>query len=368
MTDKRKMLMFVYNDLSTDSRVQRSIQTLAVKFHITVVSIGKPYVVEGVENVIISSKYRGMRKYFDTVIKFIKFSKKLEYDYLYLHDYYSCIPGLFLIKNKSSIYDAHELIIGSKEFPATKREEFFGFFEKKLLKKVQLVICADETRGTEMVKYYGLERTPYVVPNYSELEIDDSYKLDPAVSEFFLDKRKTIVYAGALAPGRNIDTVIHATIQKKQDYKLMIIGDGPDREHLEEVAKDARGLTYLFTGSIPYKNLGNLLKYCDVGYLSYPTTNLNNIYCAPNKIYEYASVELPMICNDNPNLISIVGKNGIGVCVSEKNEQGCVASMEEALAVIDSDYASFKKNIRSFRHNNSWLSISNDYLRIVETI
>lgn len=368
MTEKPKMLMFVYNDLTTDARVQRSLDTLKQTFDITILSTGKPYEYIGIKNVVLSSSKTGMRKYFDIVRQVITYVNKHQSEYLYLHDYYSCIPGLRLYKRHKTIYDAHELIIGTNQYPVPRREKFFGFFERLIVDRVQLIICADEKRAEMMQDYYKLKHVPYVVPNYSELPIDEDYSFSPDLIEYFTDKRKTLVYAGALTGGRNIEKIILSAAQLTGEYKVLIVGDGGEKSKLEKIASECNRLKYKFTGSVPYKHLGSILKRCDVGYLSYPMTNLNNIYCAPNKIFEYASVELPMICNDNTNLISIVGASRIGVCVSDKGIDGCSRSIEEALALLHQDYDIYKKNIQTFRTEHSWALISEKYLSKVQSI
>lgn len=368
MPNKPSMLMFVYNDLTTDARVQRSLETLASIFDITILSTGKPFEHDHIKNVTLNSTKTGMIKYFEVVRKAIHFGKNHEYQYLYLHDYYSCLVGLRLYRKHKTIYDAHELIISTKKYPAGKREKFFGFLEKHIVNKVQLVICAEDNRSIIMQKYYKLKQLPFVVPNYSELPMTDNCPLTTEMTEFFKDPRKTFVYAGALIEGRHIDSILKGAFELAEEYKVLIIGDGTARQKLEKIAKDCCGLKYLFTGSIPYKQLGAYLKKCDVGYLSYPITDLNNFYCAPNKIYEYASVELPMVCNDNPNLISIVARNGIGVCVSEIKAQDCVSSIKEALKIINRDYEKYKNNIHAFRRDNTWDKIKREYLAKVQSI
>lgn len=368
MSKKPSMLMFVYNDLTTDARVQRSLDTLSKAFNITILSTGKEYKHDGVKNVILKSSKIGILRYFDVSYQVVKYGHGHDFQYLYLHDYYSCIPGLRLYKHHKTIYDAHELIISTKEYPAAKREKFFGFFEKCLLSKVQLVISAEEKRAQMMQNYYRLDKVPYVVPNFSELPANKNFSLTKEMIEFFSDSRKTLVYAGALVGGRHIESIIYGAAKLYSKYKVLIIGSGGEKKKLEQIAAECSGLKYLFTGNIPYKNLRSLLKQCDVGYLNYPMTNLNNIFCAPNKIYEYASVDLPMICNDNPTLISIVGKNEIGICVSEKETGRCCGSIEEALEIIKRDYGTYKRNIQKFRLENSWGVISREYLKKVQSI
>ena len=44
---------------------------------------------------------------------------------------------------------------------------------------------------------------------------------------------------------------------------------------------------------------------------------INAVFCAPNKVYEFAGFGIPMLCNDNPGLKYTVEYGGFGVCVPE---------------------------------------------------
>lgn len=364
----KKMLMFVYNDLSTDSRVQRSLSVLNRLFEITVICTGGAVDYPNVECIVIESENSGRMRYFDTILKTLSLMKSYKYDCLYLHDYYSCVLSLFVHRKKTVIYDAHELIVPDDNMPDNLRDKFFRVFEKRAVKIADLIIVANEQRGLLMSNYYHLRQPPFCVPNYSELPMDNGYSMSNELEQFFTSKKLTIVYAGALSYDREIDKLITEINNNQDFYKILIIGDGPAYNDLIRLASSCNGLDYLFMGSVPYCHLGTILSKCDIGFISYPKTNLNSIYCASNKIYEYASVKLPMLCNDNPSLKEVVGKNGIGLCVSDTTDAGCCGSIDEALKLINNNYAYYLTNIESFRSKNSWDTIATNYLREVDSI
>ena len=77
-----------------------------------------------------------------------------------------------------------------------------------------------------------------------------------------------------------------------------------------------------------------------IGILTYNPSSLNNMYCAPNKIYEYSKYSLPMLGNDIPGLKYAIGPYNAGVIVDEDS----VESIEKGIIEIDNQYEKFKAN------------------------
>jgi hypothetical protein len=63
------------------------------------------------------------------------------------------------------------------------------------------------------------------------------------------------------------------------------------------------------------------------------------VFCAPNKVWEYAGFGLPLICNNLPALQFAVGDRNAGVCV-DMNDQ---LQIESALLTIDNHYEQFSR-------------------------
>ena len=65
-----------------------------------------------------------------------------------------------------------------------------------------------------------------------------------------------------------------------------------------------------------------------IALLTYNRTSLNNIFCAPNKIYEYSCFGIPMIGNDIPGLICVVDSNNLGKCADYNSVESIIESLE----------------------------------------
>ena len=76
---------------------------------------------------------------------------------------------------------------------------------------------------------------------------------------------------------------------------------------------------------------------------------MNNIFCAPNKIWEYAGFGIPMLGNNIPGLQSTIGASQAGICVDTDR----VGEILNAIQAIDSEYEFYSKKALAFYHSVS---------------
>lgn len=355
---KKKILMFVFNDLSLDSRVQRSAQAISNVGKLTVISCGKnQYKPPGYENIELDIKNKSnIIRYFVFVKEIIRYVLgKRKYDVVYAHDYFSALPMLIIKtinKSKKFVYDAHELFIPDQGEKISKRDYFFYTIEKKAIESADLVVSADEQRSNIMEKHYKLKEKPITIRNISILpqSYDNRVSNLDKYKDFFLQKRKTIVYSGVISKDRKIDDLVDVIASMNGKYKLLLIGYGDGVELIKEKIDYYNMNNILYIGKITYSEMSTILSQCDIGFLSYPSNGLNNIYCAPNKLFEYASVGLPMVASYNRNIEEKMKKYEIGVC--KKN-------IKEAIEEVGENLEFYKKKLKLFLSDNSWEKESN---------
>ena len=362
---KHRMIMYVYNDITTDARVQRAANALADHFDLTLISTqkGKEIQDQKYKNVLVSGGASKLNL-FGSIYAAFRCIRKERPDYVYCHDYYSAVLAYLLLKTKYKgriIYDAHELIIPEKEYP-DRRQSFFYWFEQRIVKKVDLLICASKERGDLMQKHYKLITTPLVIDNISQLAISsDSETADvlKSLDSFFQQPGTTVVYAGAVTKTRRINDLLETVASMSLQFKLLIVGNGPFLSELRDEASKYTKLVTAFTGGVPYKSLGAILSRCDIGFLYYPSDTLNNTYCASNKIYEYASVGLPMLANENPTVKAILNKSKIGLSTGD---------FKAGLIRISAEINFYKQMCEVFTTNNQWSSEASLLLERIKAI
>ena len=350
---KRTALMVVMNRLDTDARVKRAAEALSDSFNLQVVGVNIASGSDKYAEIILHNKYkRRILKYFEFVssVKKIINKEAKNLSLVYLHDYYTAYLVKWLKRKYPGIkvvYDAHEVIIPEQGKKQAKREKFFYTFEKNAVKLCDLFICASPIRAVLLMNHYHLNTMPLSIENISELPLvvdDISNGILNDIDQAIGLENNILVYAGAITISRKIEKLVEI-IEKNPMAKLLVVGDGEYRKNLEEICSSKIAGRFYFTGGVPYKYLGAILKKCAVGFISYPNDTLNNTYCAPNKIYEYASVCLPMIAPPNVTLDKFFEKYSIGVTGED---------LSKAFSDVFSDIPAYKENCQIFSEQNPW--------------
>lgn len=188
----------------------------------------------------------------------------------------------------------------------------FDKSSKKLLEYLTKFYC-DQTI-TELIvptkkaydlfkKKYNVERNIHIIPTGIEVtrfykENSDSKKLNELRKQYQISKHDfVIVFVGRIAEEKNIPFLINVMAKlktKKNNIKMLIIGDGPDKEKYEQYTKDKKcEKNIIFTGKVPwddtplYYNLGNC-------FISASTTETQGL-----TIIEAMAASLPALCIDD---------------------------------------------------------------------
>jgi glycosyltransferase involved in cell wall biosynthesis len=72
---------------------------------------------------------------------------------------------------------------------------------------------------------------------------------------------------------------------------------------------------------VPHTEILQYMASCDIGTAFYSNTNINNYYCASNKIYEYIALEKTILTNNYPGLLEVVDRGGHGICLEKITAQ-----------------------------------------------
>lgn len=81
-----------------------------------------------------------------------------------------------------------------------------------------------------------------------------------------------------------------------------------------------------------------------IGVMSYSFVDLNNLFCAPNKIWEYAGFSIPMISNDIPGLVNLLKKynSGISANFDDKKSDDIISKIK----FLDMNYLELSQNTK----------------------
>ena len=229
----------------------------------------------------------------------------------------------------------------------------FTFDLSKIAQHAWKVVVPEINRAYIMKTWFDLKKTPYLLPNkpYSlnigEITGDMLHGLEKMKNE----KRKIVLYLGGIWPDRDLEPVAKALSRMNDEYILYIIGKAYGKNSQQKLKELMGEYPIEYLGSFtPPKHL-HFVKYAHIGLLAYrPEKNrdlgveLNALYCAPNKIYEYAAYGVPMIGSDVLGLRYAFEKFGIGAIYEDNSD----LSIECAIKNIERDYKNLHERCYDF--------------------
>lgn len=224
-----------------------------------------------------------------------------------------------------------------------------GFLYEKVIAKLargaEAIIVPEYHRAYIYKLQFGLKRLPYILPNKpafvpSEQDLNRLHKKYAQYDLLF--EKKVILYQGIISSIRsNYVPVLDALkkIDPKRDYLFVFLGRDLSG-YVDKLKKKGYNVAHIpFTPAPDYMYFTSRAY---IGIVNYSDNCLNNIYCAPNKIYEYSAFGVPMLANDIPGLRYSVGINNCGILYSDEND------VEHALRDLLQNHDILSENAKTF--------------------
>ncbi|MHA7117647.1 glycosyltransferase family 4 protein [Aerococcus viridans] len=158
------------------------------------------------------------------------------------------------------------------------------------------------------------------------VQLEDFYT---KVSENYFDKDlddklyKNFVYTGSIRKVNNIEKLVDAArilTYKNKNIKILVYGDGDEREKLEKKVKDLQLSNIIFKGRVPKKVIPSILSKAYVNILHNSSTSLDKYGSSQNKLFEYLASGKAILQTYSTNF-NIINDSNSGITLDEQTPE-----------------------------------------------
>ena len=268
-----------------------------------------------------------------------------DFDVIYAHDLPALISGAS-IKEKvlkrqkrhiKLIWDAHE-IYSDLGVNSIARSVASDLIIKKIMPQVDSLITVNQSLASHYQNLYNKKAT--VILNCTEQMSEVDKKTSPLRKNIYpKDREKILIYHGGFSRGRDILKVAHSFTHIKTPWHFVFMGNGPLLKEIQIFKKKitaSKQSYFHILPSTPPSQLHAWLAGADLGIIPYPASCLNHLYCSPNKIWELASSQVPIISTDLIEISTRIINHNCGFLMKQGWQPEILATLLDDISRGDS--------------------------------
>lgn len=336
MNNKKRIIVSVTNDLSTDQRVNKVCNYLTDN-SIEVVLVGRKLKNSLPFN---PNKFTAIRfklLFHSGVLFYAEYNIRLffyllfnNYDALLANDLDTLPANYFanIFRRKLLFYDSHEIFTEVPELINNpfKRKVWLAF-EKLIVPKLNNCYTVNQSIANYFEKNY---QTKFMViknlPNY--FEINKGNKCDLALPE---DKRIIVLQGAGININRGAEEALLA-MQYLENVVLLIMGSGDVVSKLKEMCIE-NNLTekVLFKDKMPYQEMMKYTACCSIGLSLDKPIGLNYQLSLPNKLFDYIQAQIPVLASEVVEVKAVLNQYNIGETINSWQPQDIANALKTML-------------------------------------
>ncbi|HJK86032.1 MAG TPA: glycosyltransferase [Candidatus Megaira endosymbiont of Stentor roeselii] len=275
-------------------------------------------------------------------------------DIIHAHDLI-CLPAGFKaaqICGAKVVYDAHELeVFRNPPLPILKKI-FVSYIEKKYGRKADAVNTVGELIKQKLAKHLNRQdinviyNSPIIKP--TTLCIRKDLRLD--------NETLLLLYVGKVAVGRGIETIIYNLPHLPDNVVFATVGpcDHSMKVKMFSLAKKLRlNDRFFILPEVRFEHVTNYIKNADAGIIQLDTLPISYQLAMPNKLFEMAFANVPIIANQLPEIELFLKEfnNGVIIDFSDTAQLSCLISK---LFYYKNNYKFQKEGYKRLYNKYSW--------------
>jgi len=231
------------------------------------------------------------------------------------------IPIIFTNHTRYDLYAQAYLPFASDVIGAAAMQAYMPAF----CRACDLVISPSEGMR-EVLRRYGVDVPIEVVPNGVDIRpfLETTEPIERHTLGF-QPEDVILAFVGRLGPEKNVAFLLRSfagTAQAYDHVRLMLIGDGPEKDNLEDrVRRSGIESRVHFTGFVPYELMPRYMAVAD----AFVTASVTEVH--PLTVIEAMAAGLPVLGVDSPGVGDIVQDGLTGFLVPEDDLAAFTAKM-----------------------------------------
>ncbi|WP_164996666.1 glycosyltransferase family 4 protein [Actinomyces minihominis] len=236
-----------------------------------------------------------------------------------------------------SIYEVRglwEVTRGSRnpEWAAGGMYKFIAAMERDAAKNADRVITITQALADELIERGVKPERITIVPNGVNVErFVPAVRNEQLAADLGLQGKRVIGYVGSILDYEGIDLLLDAAEmlkQKRDDFAVLIVGDGAEREELEETAT-RRGLEDVvrFTGRVPHEEVESYYSLVDIAPFPRHALPVCEMV-SPLKPLEAMSMGKAVLGSDVRAIAEMITPGETGLLHEKDNLQSLVEQLE----------------------------------------
>ncbi|GAA0129020.1 glycosyltransferase family 4 protein [Methanococcus maripaludis] len=303
-------------------------------------------------------------------INLFKLTKKHKFDIINPH---WIIPSgwittgtIFKTPIITTIYGA-DLTLPINKYPFLK-----VFLEKSLLKSDGIISISTFTKKYALNNFLEISEESIKVVPYG---VDDKYFIPPSLknTENKFDTNYTIMTCGRLVERKGIKYLIESMVEVLKKFpktKLIIVGDGPEKNNLVEYSKKLGILENIeFLGAVHEEILPKWYKSCDLFVLPSIVDSSGDTEGLGLVLVEAMASAKPVIGTNVGGIPDIISKNSdYGYLIDQKNPKELSVKIIE---ILSNDIKRIEMGTNAYytaKNKFSWENVAKEYVNIFQNI
>lgn len=309
-------------------------------------------------------------------------SNKIQYDFIWCNDLPTLNAGDKISKklNAKLVYDSHEIFVETinQFFPIKSnslKQLIFRIIiklmkshgkriERKILPKVYAFITVNESILNYFKEKHSINKgvvvmnLPRISDNNSSKEVIDFHNM------YNWNKSDMIIlYQGVINHGRGLELLIDSFIKLPNNYKLVLIGNGPLLNLLiKRTNKLDANESIKFIETVPLSELAKYTRGATLGVNLLEAYNLSKKMASPNKLFEYIHAGLPVIASDTIENKIVLNKFNVGIITANNSD----SIKQNILNITHKDLECFSSNTVTASEYYNWENQENTILNLIK--